>query len=63
MKMGVVGAGLMGAEIGFVFALAGWDVVLSDRSLDVVGGAKKRLLSILEKASPEGCIRNKIRLT
>ena len=29
-KIGVVGAGLMGAEIGLVFALAGYDVVLSD---------------------------------
>ena len=28
--VGVVGAGLMGAEIGLVFALAGHDVLLSD---------------------------------
>ena len=31
-KIGVVGAGLMGAEIALVFALAGHDVVLSDRT-------------------------------
>jgi 3-hydroxybutyryl-CoA dehydrogenase len=30
-KIGVVGAGLMGAEIALVFALAGHDVLLSDR--------------------------------
>ena len=32
MRMGVVGAGLMGREIAFVYAMAGWDVVLLDRT-------------------------------
>ncbi len=32
MKMGVVGAGLMGREIAFVYAMAGWNLVLADRS-------------------------------
>ena len=31
-RIGVVGAGLMGAEIAFVFAMAGHDVLLTDRS-------------------------------
>ena len=36
MKAGVVGAGLMGAEIALVFALAGHDVLLHDRSGDAL---------------------------
>jgi 3-hydroxybutyryl-CoA dehydrogenase len=32
MKMGVVGAGLMGREIAFVYAMAGWSVVLADNT-------------------------------
>jgi 3-hydroxybutyryl-CoA dehydrogenase len=33
-KIGVVGAGLMGAEIALVYALAGHDVLLSDTGED-----------------------------
>lgn len=49
MKAGVVGAGLMGAEIALVFALAGHDVLLHDRSGDALESAVERLRGILDK--------------
>ena len=48
-KIGVVGAGLMGAEIALVHALAGHDVLLSDRSDTILGAALARLKDVLEK--------------
>ena len=42
-KVGVVGAGLMGAEIALVFALAGHDVLLSDRGEAELKTALERL--------------------
>jgi 3-hydroxybutyryl-CoA dehydrogenase len=53
-KIGVVGAGLMGAEIALVFALAGHDVLLSDRSEDLLKAATSRLASILDRGIPRG---------
>ena len=47
-RVGVVGAGLMGSEIALVYALAGHDVRLADRSLDQVGAALARLVTIVE---------------
>lgn len=49
MKVGVVGAGLMGAEIALVFALAGHAVLLHDASESALAGALVRLHGILEK--------------
>lgn len=49
MKAGVVGAGLMGAEIALVFALAGHDVLLHDRSEEALANATERLRAILDK--------------
>ncbi|MDF1722699.1 MAG: 3-hydroxyacyl-CoA dehydrogenase family protein [Minwuia sp.] len=48
-RVGVVGAGLMGAEIAFEFARAGYDVLLSDRSDDVLAAARTRLEGIWNK--------------
>ncbi len=53
-KIGVVGAGLMGAEIALVFALAGHDVVLSDRTDEQLAAAKNRLASVLDRGIPRG---------
>ena len=53
-KIGVVGAGLMGAEIALVHALAGHDVLLSDRSDNILGAALGRLKEILEKGVARG---------
>ena len=49
MKAGVVGAGLMGAEIALVFALAGHEALLHDRSDDALAAAMARLRTILDK--------------
>lgn len=48
-KIGVVGAGLMGTEIAFVNALAGHEVLLSDRADEALGGARARLSTIYDK--------------
>ena len=53
-KVGVVGAGLMGAEIALVFALAGHDVLLSDRSDDILERALARLGQVLDRGIPRG---------
>lgn len=49
MKSGVVGAGLMGAEIALVLALGGHDVLLHDRSEAALAAAIDRLGVILDK--------------
>ncbi len=53
-KIGVVGAGLMGAEIALVFALAGHDVLLSDRSEELLAAALSRLGTVLDRGIPRG---------
>ena len=53
-RIGVVGAGLMGAEIALVFALAGHEVVLSDRSDDILKRALERLGTVLDRGIPRG---------
>jgi 3-hydroxybutyryl-CoA dehydrogenase len=49
MKVGVVGAGLMGAEIALVFALGGMDVVLADRDEAALERAVARLGALMDK--------------
>jgi len=53
-KVGVVGAGLMGAEIALVYALAGYDVLLSDRGETELKAALDRLAGILDKGMVRG---------
>jgi 3-hydroxybutyryl-CoA dehydrogenase len=53
-KIGVVGAGLMGAEIALVYALAGHPVLLADRNEELLARAMARLKDILEKGVPRG---------
>jgi 3-hydroxybutyryl-CoA dehydrogenase len=53
-RIGVVGAGLMGAEIALVHALAGHEVVLSDRSEELLHAARARLKDILDKGVARG---------
>jgi 3-hydroxybutyryl-CoA dehydrogenase len=53
-KIGVVGAGLMGAEIALVFALAGHEVLLNDRDHDSLDRARTRLGTLLEKGVGRG---------
>jgi 3-hydroxybutyryl-CoA dehydrogenase len=60
-KIGVVGAGLMGAEIALVFALAGHDVLLSDRSEELLARAKERLATVLDRGIPRGFFKKEDR--
>jgi len=53
-EIGVVGAGLMGAEIALVYALAGHEVLLTDTSSDILGSALGRLDAILDKGIARG---------
>jgi len=53
-KIGVVGAGLMGAEIALNFALAGHSVLLHDRTDEFLAAAKQRLAGILDRGIPRG---------
>ncbi|HVC51219.1 MAG TPA: 3-hydroxyacyl-CoA dehydrogenase family protein [Stellaceae bacterium] len=57
-KVGVVGAGLMGAEIALVFALAGHEVVLADRSEDVVAAALDRLGRVMDRGIARGAYKD-----
>lgn len=53
-KIGVVGAGLMGAEIALVFALAGHDVQLADRTPADAAAGLERIRGVLKKAIERG---------
>lgn len=54
MKVGVVGAGLMGAEIALVFALGGHEVVLSDRDEATLARAVQRLSTVVDRMVANG---------
>jgi 3-hydroxybutyryl-CoA dehydrogenase len=53
-KIGAVGAGLMGAEIALVFALAGHDVLLSDRTEELLTAALDRLGRVMDRGIGRG---------
>jgi 3-hydroxybutyryl-CoA dehydrogenase len=53
-EIGVVGAGLMGAEIALVYALAGHAVLLADTSAESLAAAMRRLDGILDKGIGRG---------
>ena len=53
-KIGVIGAGLMGAEIAFIFANAGHDVLLTDRTQEALDAAVLRLSSLYDKGVGRG---------
>jgi 3-hydroxybutyryl-CoA dehydrogenase len=53
-KIGVVGAGLMGAEIALVFALAGKDVLLSDVGDEQLHRAMDSLRKVLDRGTQRG---------
>jgi 3-hydroxybutyryl-CoA dehydrogenase len=53
-RVGVVGAGLMGSEIGLVFALAGHQVLLADQTETLLAAARDRLAAITVKGAKRG---------
>lgn len=53
-KIGVVGAGLMGAEIALVYAIAGHDVLLNDRDAAGLDRGLARLRALMEKGVGRG---------
>jgi 3-hydroxybutyryl-CoA dehydrogenase len=53
-KIGVVGAGLMGAEIALVFALAGHEVLLSDTGDAQLSAALERLARVMDRGIGRG---------
>ncbi len=55
-KVGVLGAGMMGAEIALCFAASGFPVVMKDTSLEIVQKGKARLEGILDKAIKKGIL-------
>jgi 3-hydroxybutyryl-CoA dehydrogenase len=62
-RIGVVGAGLMGAEIALVFALAGLDVLLHDSDPAALDGALARLGTVLERGIARGLYTEEQRAT
>lgn len=57
-KIGVVGAGLMGAEIALVFALAGHEVRLSDTGEAQLAGAVERLGRVMDRGIQRGVYKD-----
>lgn len=53
-KVGIVGAGMMGAEIALCFAAAGCEVVMSDATLELATNGKKRQEQVLDKSIKKG---------
>lgn len=53
-RIGVVGAGLMGAEIALVFALAGMEVLLHDSNPAATEAAMARLGNVLDRGIARG---------
>lgn len=54
MKIGVIGAGMMGSEIALVYALGGHDVVLFDQSGEHARAALQRLHGVLQAGVRRG---------
>jgi 3-hydroxybutyryl-CoA dehydrogenase len=54
VRVGVVGAGIMGAEIAMIFAKAGHAVLLADQSAAALEAAKSRLEALYDKGVSRG---------
>ena len=55
-KVGVIGAGMMGAEIALCFARAGYDTVLSDMTQEIADNGKVKQAGVLDKNIKKGKI-------
>lgn len=57
-KIGIVGAGMMGAEIALCFARAGYETVMNDMSKEIADKGKDRQAGILSQLVQKGKITN-----
>ncbi|MCF8142876.1 MAG: 3-hydroxyacyl-CoA dehydrogenase family protein [Deltaproteobacteria bacterium] len=55
--VGVIGAGMMGAEIALCFAMSGYDVCMKESSLDLAQKGKERLRGVLDKVIKKGTFK------
>lgn len=53
-SVGVIGAGMMGAEIALCLARSGYDVSMKETSLDLAQKGKERLAGVLDRAIKKG---------
>ena len=53
-KVGIIGAGMMGAEIALSFAMSGCEVVIKDQTIELAQKGKTRLDGVLEKHIQKG---------
>lgn len=55
-KIGVVGAGMMGAEIALCFARSGCETLMKETTLDLAQKGKERIAGVLDKAIKKGVL-------
>ncbi len=53
-KVGIIGAGMMGAEIALCFVMSGYEVAMKDATLELAQKGKDRLEGVLDKAIQKG---------
>ena len=53
-KVGIVGAGMMGAEIALCFASSGFEVIMKETTLELARKGKNRLSGALDRAIKKG---------
>jgi len=53
-KVGVLGAGMMGAEIALCFAVSGFETVMKENNLELAEKGKVRLVKVLDRAIQKG---------
>ncbi|MBW2610655.1 MAG: 3-hydroxyacyl-CoA dehydrogenase family protein [Deltaproteobacteria bacterium] len=53
-KVGIIGAGMMGAEIALCFAMSRYEVVMKETTLELAQKGKDRLDGVLDKAIKKG---------
>lgn len=53
-KVGVIGAGMMGAEIALCFAMAGYEVMIKEATLELAQKGKDRLEGVFDKLIRKG---------
>ena len=56
-KIGIVGAGMMGAEIALCFAASGFEVVMKETTLELAQKGKDRLGGVLDRAIKKGAFQ------